>query len=301
MYDVAVYLSSLPRITGRERKIQHLQAFYDGVLRHTNNVKLQTAYELTDARLAVILGWVGNKLKMGPHLHVRKNAIDTQRQLNRHIMPIDGSCFKFADANSQFLRYSLGGVFYNIDNYANANSGPSKWQQISRCLGLTLEPWRITGNHILICLQRDTGWSMKGVDMLSWAETTITKIRQHSDRPIVIRPHPKYPVDPNQFKNFKNISVSTNPTLQQDVRGAWAAVFFNSSSCVAPVLAGVPIFADDESCVAWAVANRDLSQIESPCCPDRESWLWSLSACHWSDEESRAGLIYQHFLPYINP
>jgi len=33
--------------------------------------------------------------------------------------------------------------------------------------------------------------------------------------------------------------------------------------------------------------------------PDREQWLWDISACHWSDEDSRAGHIYKHFLPYL--
>jgi hypothetical protein len=299
MYDVAVYLSSLPRISGRERKIQHLQAFYDGVCRHTSNVILQTEFRLVDARLAVILGWVGNKLKMGPHLHVRRDTIDAQKRLHRHIMPIDGSCFKFADPDSHFLRYSLGGVYYNQSNYANRDSSPDKWLEISRTLGITLDSWRRSGGHVLICLQRDTGWSMKGVEMIPWAQETIRQIRQHTDRPIVIRPHPKYPVDPQMFSQFTGVQISTNLVLQQDVQGAWAAVFFNSSSCVAPVLAGVPIFTTDESCVAWAVANHDLSRIESPEMPEREQWLWDLSACHWSDEDSRAGHIYKHFLPYL--
>jgi hypothetical protein len=300
MYDVAVYLSSLPRISGRERKIQHLQAFYEGALRHTSSVKLHTHHDLVDAKLAVILGWVGNKLRMGPHLLVRKNAIETQQRLGRHIMPIDGSCFKFADTDSHFLRYSLGGVYYNQNNYANKGSSPHKWEQISSVLGLRLDPWQIAGNHILICLQRDTGWSMKGVDMLSWLRDTMAQIRVYSDRPIVIRPHPKYPIDPALISGFSNTVISTNPRLQQDVAGAWAAVFFNSSSCVAPVLAGVPVFATDQSCVAWSVSNHDLAKIESPDRPDREQWLWDLSGCHWSDEESRAGLIYKHFEPCLS-
>ena len=299
MYDVVVYLSSLPRITGRERKIQHLQAFYEGVRKHTSNVILQTEYQLAPAKLAVILGWVGNKLKMGPHLHVRKDAIAEQQKLSRHIMPIDGSCFKFVDTNSHFLRYSLDGIYYNLNNYANKNSNSDKWKQISSVLGLKLRPWRINGNHILLCLQRDTGWSMKGVEMIPWAKQTIQEIRRYSDRPIVVRPHPKYPISPVDFANFNNIRISNNPHLLQDVAGAWAAVFFNSSSCVAPVLEGVPIFAADASCVAWSVANYDLKNIENPFLNEREQWLYDLSACHWSDEESRDGLIYQHFLPHL--
>lgn len=299
MYDVVVYLSSLPRISGRERKIQHLQAFYDGVRKHTNNVHLQTEYSLAPTKLAVILGWVGTKLKMGPHLHVRKDVIAEQNQLGRYIMPLDGSCFKFADLDSKFLRYSLGGIYYNLHNYANKNSNSTKWEQVSRTLNLKLNPWRTAGNHILICLQRDTGWSMKGVDMIPWAQQTIREIRQYSDRPIVLRPHPKYPIDPSNFLSYKKVKISSTPHLQQDIVNAHAAVFFNSSSCVAPVLEGVPIFASDESCVAWPIANKNLNQIETPQLVDREQWLYDLSACHWTDEESRAGLIYQHFLPYL--
>jgi hypothetical protein len=69
---------------------------------------------------------------------------------------------------------------------------------------------------------------------------------------------------------------------------------------VAAVLAGIPVFADDDDCVAWAVANHDLDQINDPLMPDRTQWLYDLSAAHWSDGEARNGIIYQHFLPYIN-
>jgi hypothetical protein len=76
-------------------------------------------------------------------------------------------------------------------------------------------------------------------------------------------------------------------------------VFFNSSSCVASVLAGVPVFASDPDCVAWQVANQDIAQIEKPLMPAREQWLWDLSAAHWTDKESRAGLIYNKFKPLL--
>jgi len=65
------------------------------------------------------------------------------------------------------------------------------------------------------------------------------------------------------------------------------------------VLAGVPVFADDQDCVAWAVANHDMNQIESPVMPSREQWLYDLSSAHWSDADSKSGRIYQQFLPFI--
>jgi len=293
MYDVVVYLSSLPRIADRNRKVEVLQAFASGCTQLGLKTLLQGNQQLAPAKLGVILGWVGQSIK-GPHIQLRKDVIANQK-----VMSIDGSCFKFADPTSIFLRYSLDGVYYNTNEYANKNSSPDKWNQISQRLRLELKPWRVAGDHILVCGQRDGGWSMKGVDMNQWALETVIQIRAQTARPIVIRPHPKNPINQHLFAGIPNLKFSRTTTLQQDLNNAWASVFFNSSSCVASVLAGVPVFASDPDCVAWQVANQDLSQIEQPLTPVREQWLWDLSAAHWTDNESRAGLIYNKFRPFL--
>lgn len=298
--DVAVYLSSLPRIADRNRKIDVLNYFAQGAKSQGAKVRIQTEYELVPARLAVMLGWVGTKLS-GRHIPLRQTIIDYQPRINGQVMPIDSSCFKFADPDSRFLRYSLGGVFYNTNNYANENSTDAKWRQISRTFpSLRLDPWRQNGNHILLCLQRDGGWSMKGEDLRTWAESTVARLRQITDRPILVRPHPRAKIDTKSLTRYPNVYASTEgSTLQQDIRGAWASVFYNSSSSVASILAGVPVFAHDSDCVAWKVANTNINDIERPCMPEREQWLWDLAACHWSDEESRDGQIYRHFQRFL--
>lgn len=293
MYDVVVYLSSLPRIADRNRKVEVLQAFAAGCNRLGLKTLLQDRTQVVPAKLGVILGWVGQSIK-GPHIQLRKDVIANQK-----VMSIDGSCFKFADPTSIFLRYSLDGVYYNTNEYANKNSNPDKWNQIQQRLGLELKPWRTNGDHILICGQRDGGWSMKGVDMNQWAIDSVQQIRQHTNRPILIRPHPKNPINQNLFKGVANVTFSRNTTLQQDLQNAWAGVFFNSSSCVASILAGVPVFAADSDCVAWQVANTNLTQIEKPLLLEREQWLWDLSAAHWTDDDSRAGLIYNKFQQFL--
>lgn len=293
MHDVVVYLSSLPRIADRNRKVEVLQAFAAGCTQLGLKTLLQNNQQLAPTKLAVILGWVGQSIK-GPHIQLRKEVIANQK-----VMSIDGSCFKFADPTSIFLRYSLDGVYYNTNQYANKNSGPEKWNQISQCLGLELKSWRVAGDHILVCGQRNGGWSMKGVDMNQWTVDTVKQIRTKTARLIVVRPHPRNLINENLFAGIPNLKFSRGTKLQQDLNNAWASVFFNSSSCVASVLAGVPVFASDPDCVAWQVANQDLTQIEKPLTPPREQWLWDLSAAHWTDEESRAGLIYSKFKQFL--
>lgn len=293
MYDVVVYLSSLPRIADRNRKVDTLRAFAQGCQRLGLKTLLQDKLVIAPTQLAVILGWVGQSIR-GPHIQLRRDVIANQR-----VMSIDGSCFKFADPNSVFLRYSLDGVYYNTNEYANRNSGPEKWNLIRNTLGLELKPWRANGNHILVCGQRDGGWSMKGIDMNQWLIDVVRRIRTYTQRPILMRPHPRNPVDHKLFRGVANLTFSGAANLQQDIRNAWASVFFNSSSCVASLLAGVPVFAEDSDCVAYSVANHDLGTIENPQMPDRNQWLWDLSAAHWTDAESSAGLIYQKFQQFL--
>jgi hypothetical protein len=299
MHDVVVYASSLPRVADRSRKTEVLEAFVAGAQAQGARVLLQRECQVVPARLAVILGWVGTKIR-GAHIQLRRDVIDHQRVSKNLIMPIDGSCFKFVDDHSQFLRYSLDGVFYNRDRYANANSTASKWNQIQQVLGLQLQPWRAQGDHVLVCLQRDGGWSMKGTDMTAWTVNTVRRLRELTSRPIVIRAHPKHRIDLSVLSDLTGVRQSLHGTdLTQDLAGAWAAVFYNSSASVAAVLAGIPVFATDDDCVAWRMANPDLAQIEDPKMPAREQWLYDLSAAHWTDAESRSGAIYRHFLDLI--
>jgi hypothetical protein len=56
---------------------------------------------------------------------------------------------------------------------------------------------------------------------------------------------------------------------------------------------------DDQSSVCWDVSHHDVARIRDPEFFSREQWIYDLAACHWSDEESRQGLVYQRFIPYI--
>ena len=302
MYDVVVYLSSLPRIADRDRKVQLLKAFAEGSKFAGAKTFVQTNYQVVPARLGVILGWYGQTFS-GPHIHLRKSVIDWSRANGQNCMPIDGSCFKFADPNSMYVRYSLDGVFYNEHEYANKNSINTKWNQLRHDLKMRgIRPWTEpgTGQHILICLQRDGGWNMKGANFDEWLAHTVREIRRQTDKPILIRPHPKRKYNLKKYLKQDNIFESVKgSTLEQDIEGAYACVFYNSSSSVASILKGVPAFVQDQDAVTWDVANHDIRNILNPARPERKQWLYDLASCHWSDEEVRQGLVWKHFEPYL--
>jgi hypothetical protein len=303
MLDCVVYISSVANVKKHSRKRQCLESFATGVSHTGHQVQIQQDYVYIPSRLAVILGWATTNTG-GPNINLRKKIIAEQRRYGRQTMCIDASCWKYIDKDSKYLRYSLGGPFYDRAEYANCNSDSAKWLEISQALNINMQAPQInTQGHILICMQRDGGFAMKTLNPLEWLEQKIQQIRQHSQRLIIIRPHPgDYRAsDFAKYQNRLDLSV-VDPVITKlidNLRGAHAAVFFNSSASVAAVCAGIPVFADDVSCVSWKVANHDISKIESPTTFAREQWLYNLSAAHWSDADARSGLIWQKFLPYL--
>jgi hypothetical protein len=303
-----VYRSSVPHVKKHTRKSQCLESFATGVAVSGGLVRVERDYVYTPSRLAVILGWATTNTG-GRNIALRKEIIAEQRRCGLDTMCIDASCWKYTDEGSRYLRYSLNGPFYDRAEYANHGSDSSKWAEIQQALHIELKsPQSRPQGHVLICMQRDGGFSMKALDPMAWLNEKIRKIQQHTQRQIMIRPHPGdyrpedfHKWNKRQLNNDTSIVIAdpANTRLVDNLNGAHAAVFFNSSASVAAVCAGIPVFADDSSCVAWQVANQDIAQIESPVVFAREQWLYDLAAAHWSDADAQAGLIWQKFQPYL--
>jgi hypothetical protein len=298
-HDVIVYKSSVLNLNKHPRKESCLQSFADGAKLLGANVHVENSYKYTPSKLAVILGWVTQD-KTTPNVLLRQQIVEEQKKIGGRTMCIDAGCWKYADLENRFLRYSLDGPFYDQAEYANKHSDSKPWKKISKSLQIDIKPWRTKGRHILICMQRDGGFSMKNLDPVVWLDQKIKEIRQYTDRPIIIRPHPGKPQDFSKFVQ-SNITVmdSKSVPLTHSMHKAWAAVFFNSSSAVAAICEGIPIFIDDSSCVAKAVANMSIKNIENPEMFERDQWLFDLAAAHWNDDDGKTGRIYQKFRPFL--
>ena len=302
--DAVVYVSSVANYQKHPRKIECLESFAAGVKHRGGSVVVEYDYNYVPGRLAVMLGWATTNIG-GRNIALRKQIIAEQQRRKFHTMCIDASCWKYLDDHGTYLRYSVGGPFYDRAEYANHNSDSSKWMEISTRLNIKLHdaPAVHPNGHILICMQRDGGFAMKTLDPIHWLGIKIKRIRAHSGRHILIRPHPgAYKLqDFAKFQSLPNVTIvdPAQSKLVDNLQNAHAAVFFNSSASVAAAMVNVPIFADDESCVSWSVANKDIDQIESPQIFDRSQWINDLAAAHWSDADGRAGLIWQKFLPYL--
>jgi len=305
MTTVAVYHKTVPNARNQE-KIDLLKYFSQGVSASGNTAidSYDYQHQLTD--VGVIQGWLGQGDITTPHLQLRNNVIQEQIKRNKYVVAVDSNLFLYSNTDNplHYLRYSFNGVFPNTGIYCDNIIDPNRWQKISKNLNLTLKDYRTAGDHILLCLQRNGGWSMGDVDIQDWAVNTINAIRQFSNRPIVIRPHPgdktsKTIIQPGnpacRIKFSKAVRLSVNVNLVDDLRNCWAAVNYNSSPVVGAAIEGIPIFVMDPTKSQCAdVANIDLSQIENPTLYDRQHWVERLSMFHWNFDELKSGECWRH-------
>lgn len=299
------YFGGIPSNNNNPEKPLILQNFLQGVQAAGDNAIAHYNLSAIPCDVALIQGFVHNDGKNLPHLKLRRDAIELQQQNKKRSLIVDSNLFLYADPSNskRYLRYSFDGVFPTTGFYFDTDVDPNRWSKISKNLQLVLKPYRKTGNHILICLQRNGGWSMRGLDVMDWLNQTIKTIRRHSDRHIVVRSHPGDKKVASYLKiNYANTSISTNKTLIDDLRNAWATIVYNSSPSVASAIEGVPVFITDpkpEYSQSLQIANLDISRIEDPSMPDRQGWVEKLSMSHWNFEELKSGEAWTFFKRYI--
>jgi hypothetical protein len=299
------YYAGIPANNNNSEKPQILDNFVMGVNAAGDLGIAHRAMTVIPCDVALIQGFVHEQGKTLPHLMLRKQAIDLQKKNNKRSLIVDSNLFLYADTTNskRYLRYSFDGVFPTTGFYFDRDVDPERWIKVSRDLGISLRPWRTSGNHILICLQRNGGWSMRGLDVISWLDQIVQTIRRYSSRPIIVRPHPGDKRTKQSLKiRYPNARTSICPDLVSDLRSAWATVVYNSSPAVASTIEGVPVFLTDphpEYSQAYPVANLDLSLIESPLLKDRQQWIEGLAMCHWNFNELRSGEAWKFFRRFI--
>ena len=303
--SAVAYYAGIPPNNSNLEKPQILDYFCQGVIASGDSAIAHREMSVLDCDVALIQGFVHDDGKQLPHLKLRKSAIDRQKKNNKRSLVVDSNLFLYVDKKNplHYLRYSFDGVFPTTGFYFDQDIDPARWNKISKDLNLNLKPWRNSGNHILLCLQRNGGWSMGGISSIDWMNKTINDIRKYSNRPIVVRAHPGDKKIKSILKiNHKNVSLSTKENLVDDFRGAWATVVYNSSPSVASIIEGVPAFLTDsvpQHSQSFDVANTNISNIENPAILDRQSWIEKLSMCHWNFNELRSGEAWNFFKKYI--
>ena len=178
-----------------------------------------------------------------------------------------------------------------------------------KALGIEICDWKDTKDDksIIICGQHQASHQWRNMPPISdWISNTIQEIRQHSDRRIKVRCHPRYPFNLNNIATNIIKSIPKRIDIVQDfydfdseLLTAHCVVNWSSNPAIEAVLAGVPVFTGPDS-LAHAVANHSFDTIEMPIKPNRQQWANDLAYTEWAVDEIAKGIPLNRILNKIN-
>lgn len=174
-----------------------------------------------------------------------------------------------------------------------------RWKHFPR----DLMPWRNDGEFIVIATQRPDSTQWIGMPpMEQWVEETVHEVRKYSDRPIVIRPHPRDHYTDWDFVNQKIPGMYYDlpkPIGNKDMMNihdildrAHIVINHCSNPAVDAIIHGVPVIVGKESLCHELTTTFE--NIENPNKPDREEWCEKMAYTEWSESEIAAGYPWQY-------
>ena len=174
---------------------------------------------------------------------------------------------------------------------------------------IKLKPWQDNNKEfVTIATQRPDSQQWVGMPSVeSWLFSIIEKVKDVTDRPIVIRPHPRDSITDWMFVHHNHPDVFFDRPVKT---GDYDSVNFGDilqrthlliNHCTSPaieaVIKGVPVAVGEPS-MCWDV-KTDLDDIEKPNKPDREIWFDKLLHTEYFTYELEVGWPWKRLREYL--
>ncbi len=164
-------------------------------------------------------------------------------------------------------------------------------------LGIEISPWQKTDKpYILVCGQHGHSLQWKHMpDMETYYQNTVTEIRKYSDKPIVLRSHPRFrervhfPIEDEKWfldNNCEwNIAKHVQKTydsfdLEDQLKETYFTVSFSSNAGISSIIQGIPTVASKHS-----LAYDMSSSFNELNYPDRDNWLINMANIEYFPNE----------------
>jgi len=144
-------------------------------------------------------------------------------------------------------------------------------------------PWKKTGTKILVAAPDEKPCKFYGTTQEQWIKETVESIKQHTDRPIIIRERAKNRID-------RVVHNTLQEALDDDV---FALVTYNSVAAIESIFYGIPAFTLAPANAAKPVSLQDITKIETPYYPDKDklyAWGCHLAYGQFHIDEMKSGL-----------
>ena len=169
-------------------------------------------------------------------------------------------------------------------------------------LGISLAVQHKTNPSIVLALQHSQSHQVANISNMShWVRQTLTKLQQHTDRPVVVRPHPRSKIT---LIDLPPGVVVEQPRRLQNTYDSYdmhynchAVINYNSGPGIQAAIAGVrPVV--DQSSLAYPV-SVEFKDIEQPYTTDRDLWFTQICHTEYTVDEIKKGLWLKRILPAL--
>lgn len=166
-------------------------------------------------------------------------------------------------------------------------------------LGISLKTPTTTKPHIVIAAQHAKSEQTAGVDLNQWVRDQIQCLKNVTDRPIHVRPHPRCQLDVSGLgvtieRPAKIPGTYDSFDLALDCH---AIVNYNSGPGIQAAIAGVRPVVDMTS-LAYPV-SVGFADLEQPYSTNRDLWLAQISHTEYTLEELEQGLWLNRIHPAL--
>jgi hypothetical protein len=174
------------------------------------------------------------------------------------------------------------------------------WDRPSK-LNISLATQLGSKPNIIIAAQHDRSLQVAGVNMSDWVKNAIGILRNNTDRPITIRPHPRCRLMLNNLPSDVSIEAPkklANTYDSYDMHfDCHAVVNYNSGPGIQAAIAGVrPVV--EFSSLAYPV-GIGFADIEQPYTKDRELWLTQICHTEYTVDELKRGTWLKRIEPAL--
>ena len=261
----------------------------EAVLDYLQSAGIQTQENSWDSDAAVIWSvlWHGR-------LQPNQAVYEHYRAQNKPVVVIEvGSLYRGNTWKIAVNHVNATGYYGHQDNL--------DWDR-PRNLKISLYTQPVTRPEIVIAAQHQHSLLSQPIAPVEqWVHAQIQQIRAHSDRPIVVRSHPRSPL------NINNLPPGVTLQRPNRVTGTYdsydmhydchAVVNYNSGPGIQAAIAGVRPVVDGSSLAA--PVGITLQDIENPYLVDRDLWLTQLCHTEYTVEEIKQGLWLNRIKPAL--
>ena len=168
-------------------------------------------------------------------------------------------------------------------------------------LKISLANQTISKPNIVIAAQHDRSLQVAGVNMTVWVKRTVGILRNNTNRPITIRPHPRCRLLLNDLPTGVSIEAPQKVANTYDSYDmhfdCHAVVNLNSGPGIQAAIAGVRPIVESTS-LAYPVAVG-FADIEQPYEKDRQLWLTQICHTEYTVEELQRGTWLKRIAPAL--